>query len=83
MTKILTGAILKKVFISGFADSGKICWLFYFLFKTFHAQVQVMQQEGHDGSEIAHLYIGHQSGANFNTGFYLNKFGRHPFENVS
>jgi hypothetical protein len=37
----------------------------------------LIKQEGHDGPEIAHLYIGTQGWAN------LNKHGRHPFEDVS
>jgi hypothetical protein len=43
-----------------------------------------LQQEGHDGPEVAHLYIGPQSGASLNLrAFFFNKLGRHPFEDVS
>jgi hypothetical protein len=43
-----------------------------------------LTQEGHDGPELTHLYIGHWGGANFNPGTFLfNKLGRHSLEDVS
>jgi hypothetical protein len=42
------------------------------------------KQEGHDGPEVAHLYIGPPERGQFEPqGFYLNKLGRHPSEDVS
>jgi hypothetical protein len=42
------------------------------------------KQEGHDGPEVARLYIGPRSGACLNPRvFYLSKLGRHPLEDVS
>jgi hypothetical protein len=41
-------------------------------------------QEGHDGPEVAHLYKGPPERGQFKPqGFYLNKLGRHPLEDVS
>jgi hypothetical protein len=40
------------------------------------------KQEDHDGPEIAHLYIGHWGGANFNPGAFFNQLGR-QLEDVS
>jgi hypothetical protein len=42
-----------------------------------------VKQDGHDGPEIAHLYIGPWDGANFNPGAFFNQLGRHPLEDVS
>jgi hypothetical protein len=42
------------------------------------------KQEGHDGPGVAHLYIGPPGRGQFKPkGFYLNKLGRHPLEDVS
>jgi hypothetical protein len=42
------------------------------------------KQEGHDGPEVAHLYIGPPERGQFKPqGFYLNKLGRHLLEDVS
>jgi hypothetical protein len=42
------------------------------------------KQEDHDGPEVAHLYIGPMERGQFELqGFYLNKLGRHPLEDVS
>jgi hypothetical protein len=46
----------------------------------------VVKQEGHDGwgSEVAHLYIEPPERGKFKPqGFYLNKLGRHPLEDIS
>jgi hypothetical protein len=33
--------------------------------------IKKRKQEGHDGPEIAHLYIGPRGGANFNPGAFI------------
>jgi hypothetical protein len=45
---------------------------------------EIFKQEGHDGPEVAHLYIVPPEQGQFKPqGFYLNKIGRHPLEDVS
>jgi hypothetical protein len=51
------------------------------LIYTFFFSEYSIKQEGHDGPEVAHLYIGPWSEASLNPqGFSLNK---HPLEDVS
>jgi hypothetical protein len=45
--------------------------------------VLFLQQEGHDGPEISHLYKGPLGAANFNPGAFFIQLGRHQLEDVS
>jgi hypothetical protein len=44
---------------------------------------KLIKQEGHDGPEIAHLYIGPWEGLILTQGLFFNQLGRHPLEDVS
>jgi hypothetical protein len=51
-------------------------------YRTKH--VHYSEQEGHDGPEVAYLYISHPERGKFKPqGFYLNKLGRHPLKDVA
>jgi hypothetical protein len=43
-----------------------IIWYYFMFLKEFAVKPIIVKQEGHDGPEVAHLYIGPQSGTILN-----------------
>jgi hypothetical protein len=47
-------------------------------------KLSFVKQEGHDGPEVAHPYLGPTERGQFKPqDFYLNRLGRHPLEDIS